>query len=402
MNIGAGLMAGANFASGYQQGQQQRLQQNMEQLAFQNAQLQYQQNQLNMKRAQAESDYAMSLFNPTVKNPVNGQTIGGNDQVDPQQQLRDRMFKMANFAGSQGDVSGMGQYAAAGSNMQAAQEQQQVRAAQVQAANAKRHAQQAKDGADLAAALPDSPQSLQQWKAQMIAEHPDLTPEERQNIASIQYQPGVLDRIAHTGMSAYQQFQLKDAQAKAQQEDAHQQQQNQLAQARLQEQQRHDRFEENAKKNGGDKPFKLPTAAMTDQAYAALGQAIGQGVDSNGQFKDAQFNSAAQDIAEQAAALAQRNPALTYRDAMTQIIQSYKTSGMLPQTPNAPGIVDKAADLVGIHTNPRTSTSFKNMGTSVQNAIPAKKGMTFIPGKIYVLNGEYGRFNGKTFDPIGQ
>lgn len=402
MNIGAGLMAGANFASGYQQGQQQRLQENMQQLAFQNAQLQEQQNALNMKRAQAESDYAMSLFNPTVQNPVNGQTIGGNDQIDPRQQLQDRMYKMANFAGSQGDVSGMGQYATAGSNMQAAQEQQQIRAAQVQADNAKRHAQQAKDGADLAATLPDSPQSLQQWKAQMIAEHPDLTPEERQNIASIQYQPGVLDRIAHTGMSAYQQFQLKDAQAKAQQEAAHQQQQNQLAQARLQEQQRHDRFVENAKKNGGDKPLKQPTAAMTDQAYAALGQAIGQGVNSNGQFKDAQFNSAAQDIAEQAAALAQRNPALTYRDAINQIIQSYKASGMLPQQPNAPGIMDRAADLVGIHTNPGTSTSFKDMGTSVQNAIPAKKGMTFIPGKIYVLKGEYGRFNGKTFDPIGQ
>ena len=402
MNIGAGLMAGANFASGYQQGQQQRLQENMQQLAFQNAQLQEQQNALNMKRAQAESDYAMSLFNTDIKNPVNGQTIGGNDQVDPRQQLQDRMYKMANFAGSQGDVSGMGQYAAAGSNMQAAQEQQQVRAAQVQAANDKRHAQQAKDGADLAATLPDSPQSLQQWKAQMIAEHPDLTPEERQNIASIQYQPGVLDRIAHTGMSAYQQFQLKDAQAKAQQEAAHQQQQNQLAQARLQEQQRHDQVVESQKKNGGDKPFKQPTAAMTDQAYAALGQAIGRGVDSNGRFKDAQFNSAAQDIAEQAAALAQRNPALTYHDAINQIIQSYKASGMLPQQPNAPGIMDRAADLVGIHTNPGTSTSFKDMGTSVQNAIPAKKGMTFIPGKIYVMNGEYGRFNGKTFDPIGQ
>jgi hypothetical protein len=207
-------------------------------------------------------------------------------------------------------------------------------------------------------------------------------------------------------MSAYQQFQLKDAQAKAQQEAAYQQQQNQLARAKLQEQQRHNQFVENAKKNGGDKPFPHPSPAMVDQAYAALGQAIGQKVTldshNNPSFADAQFNSAAQDIAEQAAALAQRNPALTYRDAMNQIIQSYKASGMLTQAPNAPGLLDKAADLVGIHTNPGTSPSFKDMGTSVQNAIPAKKGMTFIPGKIYVLNGEYGRFNGKTFDPIGQ
>ncbi|HEY9662038.1 MAG TPA: hypothetical protein V6C65_26575, partial [Allocoleopsis sp.] len=350
MNIGAGLMAGANFASGYQQGQQQRLQQNMQQLAFQNAQLQEQQNALNMKRAQAEADYSMSLFTTGIKDPVTGQTIGGND-ISPQQYSQ----AMGRFAATNRDPAGAMQYFTQGANFQSNQEQQQLRAAQVQAANAKRHAQQAKDGADLAAALPDSPQSLQQWKAQMIAEHPDLTPEERQNIASIQYQPGVLDRIAHTGMSAYQQFQLKDAQAKAQQEAAHQQQQNQLARARLQEQQRHDQVVESQKKNGGDKPFPHPTPAMTDQAYAALGQAIGQGVDSNGQFKDAQFNSAAQDIAEQAAALAQRNPALTYRDAMNQIIQSYKASGMLTQAPNAPGILDKAADLVGIHTNPGTS-----------------------------------------------
>lgn len=401
MNIGAGLMAGANFASGFQQGQQQRLQENMQQLAFQNAQLQEQQNALNMKRAQAEADYSMSLFTTGIKDPVTGQTIGGND-ISPQQYSQ----AMGRFAATNRDPAGAMQYFTQGANFQSNQEQQQLRAAQVQAANAKRHAQQAKDGADLAAALPDSPRSLQQWKAQMIAEHPDLTPEERQNIASIQYQPGVLDRIAHTGMSAYQQFQLKDAQAWAQQEAAHQQQQNQLARARLQEQQRHDQVVESQKKNGGDKPFPHPTPAMTDQAYAALGQAIGQKVtldsNNNPSFGDAQFNNAAQDIAEQAAALAGQNHALTYRDALSQIIQSYKTSGMLPQTPNAPGLMDRAADLVGIHTNPGTSTSFKDLGTSVQNAIPAKKGMTFIPGKIYVLNGEYGRFNGKTFDPIGQ
>lgn len=398
MNIGAGLMAGANFASGFQQGQQQRLQENMQQLAFQNAQLQEQQNALNMKRAQAEADYSMSLFTTGIKDPVTGQTIGGND-ISPQQYSQ----AMGRFAATNRDPAGAMQYFTQGANFQSNQEQQQVRAAQVQNLQAQRQAKLAQEGAQAASMFPPTEQGAQQFLAYMQA-NGGLQPQEYAALQTYVKQagPNWQQGVIKHGMTIAQQYQLKNTQDRLQQEKDYQQQQLDLSQQRLEAEKQHWQNEENAKKNGGDKPFKLPTAAMTDQAYAALGQAIGQGVDSNGQFKDAQFNSAAQDIAEQAAALAQRNPALTYRDAINQIIQSYKTSGMLPKTPNAPGIMDRAADFIGIHTNPGTSTSFKDMGTSVQNAIPAKKGMTFIPGKIYVLNGEYGRFNGRTFDPIGQ
>lgn len=399
MNLMSGLMAGANFATGYQQGQQQRLQQNMQQLAYQNAQLQEQQNQVNMKRAQAESDYAMSLFNPQVQNPVTGQTIGGNPVVSPEQQYANNMYKVANFAGTQGDLPGAGQYGTQAINAQGAMQQQALHQAQLGNEQLKRSAALGQEGAQAAAMFPPTSQGAQQFLAYMLA-NGNLTPQEFTNLQNgvQQLGPNWKDGIIAHGtkqMDAYQQVEAKNAQTRIANTQTFRQQQQGLAEQRLAETKDYHQRSLAARKQTGDKHLTFPSqTAQEDQAWAAASQLSGSKVAASGgqlTLGDSKWDSFARDLQAGAAALAQRDPNMTYPQAVRQYISAAKASGELPETPNKP------TSLQNFMGRPGTGTtiSYQPKGQSIEQAIPYQKGMPMMVGHYYSSGGGIFQYTGK-------
>ena len=104
INFMSGLMAGANFGTGYLQGQQTANQiafnNKINQLNLDDAMLRDQQQRLSMQQQQALSDKAMQLWNPSAQsqpNPVPPAQFPDQQTSQPQQ-TPDKMEQLADFA----------------------------------------------------------------------------------------------------------------------------------------------------------------------------------------------------------------------------------------------------------------------------------------------------------------
>lgn len=218
-NLLSGLMAGANFGTGYYNGQQTAIQNNLQnqmgQLALQNNQLVYNQNLQKQQRQQAMSDFMMQNFQTQDTKqaapppPVDMSQVG---KADPMQGQIADAYKMANFAKSTGDVSGYAQWTTQAANLQNAYAQAKDRQATADLTESKRQAAHYADMAQAASFYDASPLGLESWK-QHVIQDPNSSPTEKQNVLRIRYTPDWQSVVSQGAMTASQKAQEQVRQA---------------------------------------------------------------------------------------------------------------------------------------------------------------------------------------------
>lgn len=400
----AALAAGANAGQGFLQGQRQALADKMNQLAYDSAQLSFQQKQTEMVQQQAEADYAMSLFNPTIQNPVNGQPVSGQspDNVTPQQGQQPEMSpfekaqKMAAFAASQGDTAGANEWMKRANDIQ-------KNALDVQTKQLEMQVKLGQVGAQDAQMFPEGLAGAQQFLA-YEAQKGYLTPEQFANLKQ-----GVIadptnwkQRVVSHGMTAAQNAQQQLAKMRYDQQVANDAQQQADRQATLAETVRYHNAQiqhqqRTEKGRGTVKPLQTPSEGDISSAMASVQQALDVPSDQwdpnarsgAGGFKNVELNRIAMEVASQAKALVQRNTSLTYEDAKRIVLQQMQKDGAIS---NHTTVTSRLGGL--LPPTKSTETSFTPQGTSKDNAIPYKPDIVPIPGKVYSLNGMFVRANG--------
>jgi hypothetical protein len=218
-NIGAGLQALANAGTGFVQGQEQASQNDytrqMQTLALQNAHQVADQNSQKAQWQQQEMDDMMkgSIAKPTpIINPQTGQPLGApppQPQPTPAQQQEQNdpgtfFSNLAASARSHGDLVGASEAYANLANIQSTQVKQQQEQSAMQTAELTRQEKHFGMTAQAASSLPDTPEGFQQLKMSVLSD-PNSSPIERQNFAGLQYTPGIMQKIAQSGMTAAQQ-----------------------------------------------------------------------------------------------------------------------------------------------------------------------------------------------------
>lgn len=230
MDLNAGLMALANFGTGYEQGQRQSVADQMQKLGLQNAMMQQQQNQQNLNYQRLESDNMMKSFLPKIAGtqgpgqPTSGSTQGaappaipGQDN-EPQFGSPDWFLQQGKYAAGIGDMNHATEMATNATNATLAQYTQQQKQSAIQMSELKR---QAESHANVANILGDptinsSSNPAQEFHQRLLAilSDPNVSAQEKQNLQGLQYSPQIVDRIAQTGMTSAQkaQQQLRQAQ----------------------------------------------------------------------------------------------------------------------------------------------------------------------------------------------
>lgn len=218
-NIGAGLQALANAGTGYVQGQEQASQNDytrqMQALQLQNAHQVADQNSQKAQWQQQEMDDMMkgSIAKPTpIIDPQNGRPLGSPPpapQPTPDQQAAQNdpvsfFSNLAASARSHGDLVGASEAYANLANIQSTQVKQQEEQSAMQTAELTRQEKHFGMTAQAASSLPDTPEGFQQLKMSVLSD-PNSSPQERQNFAGLQYSPGIMQKIAQSGMTAAQQ-----------------------------------------------------------------------------------------------------------------------------------------------------------------------------------------------------
>lgn len=409
------LSAIANATSGYLQGQQTATQNQVNnqfnQLALGEQQLKYQQDQLSAKNQQALSDDAMRSFSSTGGIKVPGmQQSGPTNPVPPAgmpggtpqdnsptagMDTAQKMDYLANNAAARGDLVSANELWTNATNTRNSQIGAQEKQSAMQTAELTRQQKHYALAAQAAAMVDDTPEGFMQWKMQMLAD-PSSTPQERQNLSDMQYQPGIMSKIQQRGMTSSQQ---------AMDQLRRQQEQDRLAKEGADEE-RKDRDE--ARKNAHEDAYekhlatqtkvgataKAPTTADFKSAVPIIANTLGMKEDDESlntsdptdPKKFSQATPAVVSIVSRAKQIAESNKAITYPEAVAQAASEAKANGEIT-IKTVKG---------GMFGSDKTSTTFSQKGTKVAPLPLPKNKSDLIPGKYYVgANGQVEQWSGK-------
>lgn len=414
----SGLMAGANFATGYQQGQQTNIQNTaynkMNQLSLEDAQLKMDQERLSLKQQQVLSDKAMQLFNPTT--PGNGQPTpgdvpqatmpGGNqplaatgqavDNGDPS----DKMDQLAQTAAGSGDLTHANQLWTNAANLRNAKFEQAQKQSAMQTAELKRQQMHYTLASQYAGTVDDSESGFNQWKMAMLSD-PNSSQGERQNIANMNYRTGIMGQIRDSGMNASQQAAIK----LRQEQFTEQQRVNDLQEAHRDRQDTekaaHDRALEASKvtqaKVGA--AAKASTANDLAAATAATKEAMGgDTVDT----KDPGFMRARENVSARALQIVRDNRAVTYPQAVTMAAAEAKRNGEFQDITTA----DTHSKIFGLRVpftgdDASTKPGYREQGSTPETAIhfTGQAKSELIPGKFYQTGNGLMQWTGTGWKP---
>lgn len=440
MNLEAGLMALGNFGEGYMQAGRQGLMDKMNALALQNAQLAYDNNKKNMQQQQDLSDWAMKNFNSAPSAPA--ASIGGMANPQPGQsgagpmpagnmpsQPTDpgtMMDQLAMHAAGIGDLQQANELWANAANYRTAQDNQQRTQSAVQLANLKRqqasHAYVAQVLGDPSINDSPNPQAEFQRRKLAILSDPMVTPQEAQNIARMQYSPGLVDQIRNAGMTSSQQARDQLAglqlQERTRADQAREQQarvQSSLEAARIAAQEQHWRTQT---KTGAAQA--VPTQSQLKEAAPIVASVIfgdqaDQAMRTNPAFRGVDTYTSSQgktstdyntmpllNIVSRARQLMSANRALSFAQAVHMAATESKNNGeWQTSTTTEPTAFGSMENMFGINPGPEhvtTSTSTKYVGAkqgTKDNPLPlpaSKKDLK--KGAYYISNGQVEQYNG--------
>lgn len=410
LNLMNGLMAGANFGQGYLQGQQTAnqlaYQGKMQQLSLDDAMLQNQQQHLSLDQQQALSDKAMQLWSPTGQpqtNPVPPAQLPGTspqtDQTQGQQDTPDKMEQLANFAASRGDLVQANQLWTNAANLRNNQATVQQHQAAGQLGELKRQQAHYEMAAQFASTLPDTPEGFNQWKMMVLAD-PTSSPQERTNVANMQYRPGIMSTIRDSGMNASQAAtaRMRDLEFQERQRNNDLQEAHRIQQDT--ERERHDRaMEESRTKSAKVGAIdKAPSSTEMKSAVPLIAQTLGleetdpilSAPDPNSPSKFTQATPAVIGVVSQAKQLMSGNRALTFPQAVAMAAQQAKANGEF-QTQTT-----TEHHLFGTDTT-SNKTSYKNMGMTQENPIDLstiKNRDQLIKGRWYKMGDKIEQWQG--------
>lgn len=395
--IMSGLMAGANFGTGYQAGQQTSIQNTamnkMNQIALDDAQVRQDQQKLALTQQKVLSDKAMELFNPMAPagappvGPANQpgtdqpltQMPGQGEQVDPSEKID----QLANFAASQGDLAHANELWTNSANLKTAKFQQAQKASAVQTADLKRQQLSHAYVAQTLGAATDE-DSFNTAKMEVLS-NPMVSPEEARNLANIHYSPENVDAIRNSGMTSSQQAtaKLKDLEFQ-ETKRTHAALEDHRDQA-LAQKTAHDQATEAAKKTAEKvgAAAKAPSANDIAASTAATKEAMGgDEVDT----KDPAFLNARLNVAARANQIVRDNRAVTYPQAVSMAAQEAKRNGEFSKATTA----DTHKQIFGMRVpftgqDASSKPSYKEKGAVPEDAIPytGQPKSERVPGKFY-------------------
>lgn len=415
LNLMNGLMAGANFGQGYLQGQQTAnqlaYQGKMQQLSLDDAQLRLQQEQRDAKMQQDLSDRAMMRWqaqdtaqappvsNPTDPNMQMSNLAGAPQQVGVSDQDINNMVSDARDAMARGDVVHGNQLFTNATNMQNARFEQQQHQAAGQLGELKRQQAHYEMAAQFASTMPDTPEGFNQWKMMVLAD-PSSSPQERTNVANMQYRPGIMDTIRDSGMNASQAAtaRMKDLEFQEKQRVNDLQEAHRLRQDTEKEQYDSARIaamNRNTKVGAID---KAPSSTEMKSAVPLIAQTLGleetdpilSAPDPNSPSKFTQATPAVIGVVSQAKQLMSGNRALTFPQAVAMAAQQAKANGEFPTQTTT------EHHLFGTDTT-SNKTSYKNMGMTQENPIDLstiKNRDQLIKGRWYKMGDKIEQWQG--------
>ncbi len=400
MNLDAGLMALANFGTGYQQGQRNAVSYQMNKISLANALQQQQENQRNMDLQRLESDHMIKSFLPKIAGPAqpgqpsNGSTQPQNNQMPgqntgPKFGTPEWFMQQGQYAASIGDMPHAMEMATNGINATLAQYTQAQKASAIQSAELKRQTESYQNVANILGDpnINNAPNPAQEFHRRLLAvlSDPNVSPEEKRNLQGLQYSPQVVGNIAQMGMTASQ---------KASQ---------QLRQLQLQQQQQHDQAMENISRQKVLAATAHWAAQEHDKATAAKIGKGGQAITSNEHmmavpvvqqvmgpsFKegDPDTELAINTIASRAKQMVNTPGSnLSYSQALQIAAQAAKQKGEF-----------KPATVPAQHfwQHDQKGMEFSNTEGTQDNPIPLE-GITkgdLVPGKWYIKDGKVEQYN---------
>lgn len=332
MDFTAPLMALANFGTGYIKGQNQA--QDRQYLDT------LRQNNLDKLQQQSEadrylSDRAMELWHPDIKNPVNGQPVdqATNPPPPPQQppssqEMSQRLMQLAGDAYSKGYISQGNTLATNAMNLNNDILKGQAQQSVISQSELKRQAQSHKEVAQLIGSATDE-NSFQRAQMQVLAD-PVVSPEEKQNIARMQYSPGLVKQIRLTGMNSSQQAQNQLDQMRQQEISRHNQVSEQNSNLRTQAYQARTQAEIEKSKNSGKvgNVGKAPSVQEVGMAARILNKLLSQqGITPDS--SDYNYQNITAEAASAAKKLVAQNKGLSYMDAVNTVLSNMQQSGEL-------------------------------------------------------------------------
>ncbi|MDE3021615.1 MAG: hypothetical protein KGI54_07115 [Pseudomonadota bacterium] len=419
-NIGAGLQALANAGTGYEQGQAQASQNDytrqMQALTLQNAHQVADQNSQKAQWQQQEMDDMMkgSIAKPTpIINPQTGQPLGTPPPQPPptadQQAVKNDpvsfFTQLAASARAHGDLVGASEALANLTNVQNTQVKQQEEQSAMQTAELKRQQMHFGMTAQAASTLPDTPEGFAQLKMSVLAD-PNSSPVEKQNFAKLEYSPGIMQKIAQSGMTAAQKAadSIRQAQlANTQMHDRIMEQQTALRDANSAAYKQADLKLRSANVKAGA-ISKAPSTEELRTAAPIIANAL-YGADGASHLNDPMFSGnnvsasmggtrdlvtpAMTEIAAEAKQIVSNDPSrtITYPQAVEQATQRAIKNGTLVK----PTTVTSPRTFFGIPAGTSTEekpAAFTGAGDTAQNPIPLTKKLhsdpsARIPGKVY-------------------
>jgi len=417
MNLFSGLEAGSNFGTGFLQGQDQANQidyaKQMQALSLQNAQQIAAQNTQKAQWQQQEMDDMMkgSLAKPTpIIDPVNGRPLGtppppAQPTAEQQAQQNDPVSfftQLAASARSHGDLVGASEALSNLTNYQSSQIKQQQEQSAMQTAELTRQEKHFGMTATAASTLPDTPEGFQQLKMSVLSD-PNSSPIERQNFAKLQYTPGIMQKIAQSGMTAAQRATQSIEQARLANTEMHdriQERQASIRDANTEAYRSADLVLKGANKKAGavskapsSEELKSAAPIVANLLYGADGTShlndpmfSGTNISASGGTRDL-VTPALTEIASEAKQIlaSDESRTLTYPQAVAQATQRAIANGTLvkPTTVTSPGM------FFGTDTSTKPA-SFTGLGDTVDKPIPLtpelhKNVSDRIPGKVYQM-----------------
>lgn len=406
-NLAAGLQDAAAAGTGYFQGEEQEQNRNyskeMQNLAYQNAALDFDQKKQDQQRMQALSDHMMQAFKPQ---PVGPQpSPGPNPQqqmsqlanTDPEQYTQEAF----NFAAQSGDITRAEQLATNLSNFRGQQADQQAKAATIQNTELKARQQALQQTGEAFQDVTDQP-SYDRVRMSLMADS-TMPQSARQAIASLpeKYSPAIVDHIKNQSMSLSEQAKNQLAQARLAEtirsdnlRNQHNQNMETIQTAREKAYEQH---QTNQTKVGGAN--SSPTSADKDGAAVAIKE-VAPELDP----ESPEGMAAIQSVASRGKQIMKDNRAVNAQQAMAMAADEAKKSGEFTSK-TIPGkynkiLGDMTPDWMKTST---TKPSFKQQGDTKESAIPYKQGMTkddLVKGKIYQTSNGPLRFTGTGWERV--
>lgn len=398
-DLNSGLMALANFGTGYQQGQRQDVMDQMQKLGLANAIQQQQQNQQNLNYQRLESDNMMKSFLPKIAGigqtpppPGGNATQGGQppgQNTEPQFGSPEWFMARGKYAASIGDVTHATEMATNAINATNAQFAQQQKQDAMKTAELKRQMESYQNVGNILGdpAIKSSPNPPQEFHQRLLAilSDPNVSPEEKKNLQNLQYSPQVVDQLAQTGMSASQKAEQQLRQQQFQETQRYHDAQLNVSRQRLLAETAYRTAQERDKTNNAK--IGKGGAAITSAEHMMAAPVVQEIMGSSFNANDPNSNIAVDTIASRAKQMVNRPGSnLSFSQALSIAAQAAKQRGEFPST--------TTHHMIGSDT---TTTKFSEQTGTQENPIPIE-GLfkeDLQDGKWYLINGKPEQYHKK-------